>query len=241
MSSFCLVHPSRSDSEILWLYQVWPLYHRLSGEGLPSHRQRRQQWAQLPRQAAQRADEGGELQGHAHEVLARHVFCKWKCVCVSVCEREGIHLQACSVIIKLGSLHSIRRLWAGRVRDAAAVAQSQSQTNKGFLCFQCGCLQTSSHHCTRNKCLKTCRALVLTPAARLKCWPPHRPSSSVQLAEDSAHAKIVLHWSSSLTHRAASCLWTDNYLLQRSESDGTQYEEASIKALDASLQSYRLQ
>ncbi|KAI4801985.1 hypothetical protein KUCAC02_019849, partial [Chaenocephalus aceratus] len=32
------------------------------------------QRAQLPRQAAQRTDEGGKLQGHAHEVLASHVF-----------------------------------------------------------------------------------------------------------------------------------------------------------------------
>ena len=70
------VHPSRSDPQILRLHQVRPLRHRLPREGLPSHRQRRQQRAQLPRQAAQRADEGGELQGHAHEVLASHVFCK---------------------------------------------------------------------------------------------------------------------------------------------------------------------
>lgn len=76
MLSFVTVHPSWPDSEILRLYQVWPLHHRLPREGLPGDRQRRQQRAQLPRQVAQRADEGGELQGHPHEVLASHVFCK---------------------------------------------------------------------------------------------------------------------------------------------------------------------
>ncbi len=136
------VHPSRSDSQILWLYQVWPLYYRLPWEGLPSHRQCRQQWAQLPRQAAQRTDKGGKLQGHAHEVLASHVLCKWNCVCVWERERENewIHLQTrlylrSSEIIKLESLHIIRRLWAGRVEMQQLWLEAVSN-QQGLLCFE---------------------------------------------------------------------------------------------------------
>lgn len=77
LSVSILVHPSGPNPEVLRLHQVWPLRHRLPREGLPGDRQRWQQRAQLPRQAAQRADEGGQLQGHAHEVLASHVLRKW--------------------------------------------------------------------------------------------------------------------------------------------------------------------
>lgn len=68
------VHPTGSDFEVLRLHQIRPMCDRLPGEGLPCDRERRQQRAQLPREAAQRADEGGQLQGDAHEMLEGHII-----------------------------------------------------------------------------------------------------------------------------------------------------------------------
>lgn len=68
------VHPTGSDPEILRLSQVRSLRHGLPREGMPRRRQRWQQRAQLPSAAAERADQGRQLQGYAHAVLAGHVL-----------------------------------------------------------------------------------------------------------------------------------------------------------------------
>lgn len=75
------------------------MYHRLPWERLSSYCQCRQQWTQLPRQVAQRTDEGGKLQGHAHEVLASHVFCKWKYISPSCFRLQSVSNLPCLHIL----------------------------------------------------------------------------------------------------------------------------------------------
>lgn len=176
LSSFLAVHSSWSDSEILRLHQVWPLCHRLPWEGLPGDRQRRQQRAQLPRQVAQRADEGGELQGHPHEVLASHVFCK--CVCVCVCGRERRRASSPSSV-----------LW-NNYHQSCSTLSPEPVLNQ----------QMPPHW----RVTLVPPANIRRPSFCWKCWV-HHPSPSIQLADRAVSTGQPPPWSGVLSpHRGKS-------------------------------------